>query len=84
LFRRYFFLKYQSSVDIRKVIGSVGIQTSPRSDFLDLSMKTSLVRCHKSWFYCENHEPSLPSFISQLPEYNRTWLEEPIVADFLS
>jgi hypothetical protein len=39
-------------------------------------MKTSLKGCHKSWFYCENYEPSLPSFVGRLPEYNRTWIEE--------
>jgi hypothetical protein len=43
-------------------------------------MKTSLKGWHKSWFYYENHEPSLPSFISRVPEYNRSWLEEPTIA----
>jgi hypothetical protein len=64
LFKSYFFLKYQPSADNRKVIGGVGLQTRPRSGFLDLPMKTSLKGWHKSWFYCKNHEPSLPSFIS--------------------
>jgi hypothetical protein len=58
-FKSYFLLKYQPSAD-NKVIGGVGLQTHPRSGFLDLPMKTSLKGCHKSWFYCKNHEPSLP------------------------
>jgi hypothetical protein len=71
LFKHYFFLKYQPSVANWKVIGGVGIQTHPRSDLLDLLMKTSLMGCHKSWFYCENQEPNLPFFIGRLPKYNR-------------
>jgi hypothetical protein len=31
----------------------------------------------KSWFYCENLEPSLPPFIGRLPEFSGTWSEEP-------
>jgi hypothetical protein len=42
LFKNYFFLKYQLSVANRKVIRGVGLQTRPRTGFLDLSMKTSL------------------------------------------
>jgi hypothetical protein len=48
LLKHYFFLKYQPSVPNQKVIGSVGIQTLPRSDFIDLPMKTSLKGWHKS------------------------------------
>jgi hypothetical protein len=77
LFKSYFLLKYQPSVDKWKVISSVGLQTCPRSGFLDLSMKTSLKGWHKSWFYCENHEPSLPPFVGRLPEFSGTWSEEP-------
>jgi hypothetical protein len=72
LFKSYFFLKYQPSADNWKVIGGVGLHTHPRYGFLDLLMKTSLKGCHKSWFYCENHEPSLPSFVVRLLEYNGT------------
>jgi hypothetical protein len=39
-------------------------------------MKTSLRKSHRIWFYCENHESSLPYFVSRLPEYQGTWLEE--------
>jgi hypothetical protein len=63
LFKSYFILKYQPVLIKRKVIGGVGLQTCPRSDFLDLPMKTSLKGWHKSWFYCENHEPSLLPFV---------------------
>jgi hypothetical protein len=86
LFKSYFFLKYQPSADNWKVIGGVGIQTRHRSGFLDLPMKTLLKGWHKSWFYCENHEHSLPSIVGRLAEYNRTWIQElipvelPIVA----
>jgi hypothetical protein len=59
LFKSYLLPKYQPSVDNRKVIGSVGLQTRPHSGFLHLPMKTSLKGWHKSWFYCENHEPDL-------------------------
>jgi hypothetical protein len=76
-----FFLKYQPSVDNRKVIGGVGLQTHPRSGFLELPMKTSLRGWHKTWFYCENHEPSLPPFIGRLPGYQGTWNEEPTPAE---
>jgi hypothetical protein len=77
LFKSYFLLKYQPSVDNRKVIDGVGVQTHPRSGFLDLSMKTSLKGWHKSWFYCKNHEPSLPPFVGRLPVFSDTWSEEP-------
>jgi hypothetical protein len=77
LFKSYFLLKYQPSADKRKVISGVGLQTRPHSGFLDLPMKTSLKGWHKSWFYCENHEPSLPPFIGRLPEFSGTWIEEP-------
>jgi hypothetical protein len=60
LFKNYFFLKYQPSTNNRKVIGGVGLQTHPCSVLLDLPMKSSLWGWHKTWFYCENHEPSLP------------------------
>jgi hypothetical protein len=69
LFKNYFFLKYQPSVANRKVIGGVGLQTHPRAGFLDLPLKNSLRGRHGTWFYCENHEPSLPSFVGQLPEF---------------
>jgi hypothetical protein len=39
-------------------------------------MKSSLRGWHKTWFYYENHEPILPSFVGQLPEYQGTWHEE--------
>jgi hypothetical protein len=68
--------KYQPSADKRKVIGGVGIQSRPRRNFLDLLMTTFLKGWHKSWFYCENHEPSLPPFVGNLPEYDGTWVEE--------
>jgi hypothetical protein len=68
LFKNYF-LKYQSSAANRKVINGVGLQTRPRASFLELPMKTSLGGWHKMWFYCENHEPSLPPFIGRLPEF---------------
>jgi hypothetical protein len=29
------------------------------------------------WFYYENHEPSLPSFVGQIFEFYGTWSEEP-------
>jgi hypothetical protein len=72
LFKSYFLLKYQPSADNRKVIGCVGLQTRPRSGFLDLSMKTSLKGWHKSCFHCENHEPSPPPFIGRLPVLSST------------
>jgi hypothetical protein len=76
LFKNYFFLKYQPRVNNRKVIGGVGLQTHPCSGFLDLPMKSSLRGWHKTWFYCENHESSLPTFMGRLPECQGTWLEE--------
>jgi hypothetical protein len=62
LFKNYFFLKYQSSAANRKVIGGVGLQTRPRTGFLNLPMKTSLRGWYMTWFYSENHKPNLPSF----------------------
>jgi hypothetical protein len=61
----------------RKVIGGVGLQTHPNSGFIDLPMKSSLRGWHKTWFYCENHEPSLPPFLGHLPEFQGAWHEEP-------
>jgi hypothetical protein len=40
-------------------------------------LKHSLRGWHGTWFYFENHEPSLPSFVGQLPEFHGTWSEEP-------
>jgi hypothetical protein len=63
LFKSYFFLKYQLSAANRKVIRGVGLQTHPRAGFLKLPMKTSLCGWHMTWFYCDNHEPSLTPFV---------------------
>jgi hypothetical protein len=30
-----------------------------------------------TWFYCENQEPSIPSFEDRLPKFEGTWSEEP-------
>jgi hypothetical protein len=69
--------KYQPSANKRKAIGGVGLQTHPHNCFLDLPMKTLLKGGHKSWFYCENHEPRLTFFVGQLLEYSGTCSEEP-------
>jgi hypothetical protein len=81
LLKSYFLLKYQPSVDKRKVIGGVGLQMRPHSGFLDLQMKTSLKGWHKSWFYYKNHEPSLPPFVGRLPEFRGTWSKKPTAAE---
>jgi hypothetical protein len=60
LFKNYFFLKYQPSITNRNGKGGVGLQTHPRAGFLDLPLKNSLRGWHRTWFYYENHEPSLP------------------------
>jgi hypothetical protein len=72
LFKNYFFLKHQPSASDLKVIGGVGLQTRPCSGFLELPMKSSLRGWHKTWFYCENHKPSLPAFVGRLPECQGT------------
>jgi hypothetical protein len=77
LFKNYFFLKFQSSVANHKVIGGVGLQTHPHIGLLDLPMNTYLRGWHGMWFYYNNHEPSLPPFVGQLPEFQGTWSEEP-------
>jgi hypothetical protein len=76
LFKNYFF-KYQSCAANRKVTKGVGLQTRLHAGFLDLPMKTSLQGWHGTWFYYENHEPSLPPFIGCLPEFQGSWSEEP-------
>jgi hypothetical protein len=81
LFKNYFFSKYQPRAEKRKVIGGVGLQTHPRSGFLELPMKTSLRDWHRTWFYCENHEPNHLAFLDRLPEYQGTWHEEPTPAE---
>jgi hypothetical protein len=55
----------------------VGLQTHPRASFLDIPTKTSLQGWHEMWFYCKNHEPSLPPFVGRLPEFQGIWSEEP-------
>jgi hypothetical protein len=77
LFKIYFFLKYQPTTAILKVIRGEGLQTHPCAGFLDPPVKNSLRGWHGTWFYCENHEPGLPSFVGQLPEFQGTWTEEP-------
>jgi hypothetical protein len=81
LFKNYFFLKYQPSATNQKVIRGIGLQTRPHAGFLDLPLKISLWGCHGIWFYCENHEPSLPPFVGQLPEFQGTWSEEPTLLE---
>jgi hypothetical protein len=76
LFKSYFLLKYQPNANKRKVIDAIGLQTCPRSSFLELLMNTSLKGWHKSWFYCKNYEPSLPPFVGRLPEFSGTWSDE--------
>jgi hypothetical protein len=78
LFKHYFFLKYQPSATKWKIKGGVSIQTHPHRNFLYLPLKSSLKGWHKQWFYWENHQPILLPFIDHLPEYNGTWVEEPI------
>jgi hypothetical protein len=39
-------------------------------------MKTPLWGWHRTWFYCENHESSLPPFVGRLPEFHGSWSEE--------
>jgi hypothetical protein len=77
LFKNYFFLKYQSSAANQKVIRGVGLQTHPHARFLGLPLKTSLQGWHGTWFYCENHEPSICPFAGRLPKFQGTWSEEP-------
>jgi hypothetical protein len=67
MFKNYFFLKYQPSAANRKVIGVVGLQICPRAVFLDFPLKTSLRGWHKTLFYCEKHEPSLPLLLVDSP-----------------
>jgi hypothetical protein len=40
-------------------------------------MKGSLRGWHGTWFYCENHEPSLPPIVGWLLEFQGTWSKEP-------
>jgi hypothetical protein len=76
LFKNYFFLKYQPSAANRKVIRGMGLQTHPRTGFLEHPLKASLREWHGTWFYCDNYKPSLPPFVGRLPEFQRTWSEE--------
>jgi hypothetical protein len=82
LLKNYMFLKYQLSAANQKVIRGVGLRTRPRCRFLKFPMKTSLRGWHRTCFYCENHEPSLPSFAGRLPKYQGTWGEETIPIEF--
>jgi hypothetical protein len=77
LFKSYFFLKYQLNTASRKVIRGVDLQTHPHAGLLDLPIKTSLRGWHRTWFYCENHEPSLPPFVGRLLKFQGSWSEEP-------
>jgi hypothetical protein len=81
LFKHYFFLKYQPSATKCKIIGGDDILSCPHRDLLDLPLKSSLKGWHQQWFYCENHELSLPPIVSRLPEYDVTWVEEPIESE---
>jgi hypothetical protein len=77
LFKNYFFLKYQLSTTNHKAIGGASLQARPSASFLDLPFKKSLWGWHRTWFYYKNHEPSIPSFVGQLPKFQGTWSEEP-------
>jgi hypothetical protein len=76
LFKHYLFLKYQSRTNKHQVMGSVGIQARPHWDFLMLPLNSSLKGWHMQWFFCKNHEPSVPPFIGRLPEYIGSWIED--------
>jgi hypothetical protein len=78
LFKHDLFFKYQPNAAKWQVIVGVGIQTCPYRDFLNLPLKSSLKGWHYQWFYYENHEPGLPSFVCRLPEYDATWIVEPV------
>jgi hypothetical protein len=77
LFKYYFVLKYLSSAANRQVIGGIGIHDRANRDFLALLLKTSLKGYHTQWFYCENHKPSLTSFVGQLLKFEGSFIEEP-------
>jgi hypothetical protein len=66
------------------MMGGVGIQVCPHHDFPIIPLKSSLKGWHTQWFYCENHEPSLPPFVGRLPEYNGSGVEEPMDAKLLA
>jgi hypothetical protein len=76
LFKYYFLLKYQSSSANCQVIGGVSVQARTNRVFLALPLKTTLKGWHTQWFYCENHDPSLPPFVDNLPEFGGSWTEE--------
>jgi hypothetical protein len=75
--QKLFLLEISAECHQPKGHWGVGLQTHSRTGFLDLSLKTSPRGWHGTWFYCENHEPSLPLFIGRLPEFQGTWSEEP-------
>jgi hypothetical protein len=76
LFKHHFFLKYQPSATKHQVMGGGWIQARPQRFFPNLPLKTSLKGWHQQWFYCENHETSLPPFVNHLPKYDTTKIEE--------
>jgi hypothetical protein len=75
--QKLFLLEISAECHQPKGHWGVGLQTHSCTGFLDLSLKTSPRGWHGTWFYCENHEPSLPLFIGRLPEFQGTWSEEP-------
>jgi hypothetical protein len=81
LFKHYFFLKYQPSAAKRQIIGGVSILTRQHRYFLNVPLKSFLKGWNKRWFYCKNHEPNLPPFVGRLPEYDATWVEEPVESE---
>jgi hypothetical protein len=73
------FQRYFSHAKHQK-IGGVGLQDCANCVFLYLPLKTSLKGWHTQWFYCENHEPSIPPFVGQFPEFEGSCTIEPAAA----
>jgi hypothetical protein len=67
--QKLYFLEISTECHRPKGHWGVGLQTHPHASFLDRPLKTSLWGWHETWFYCENNEPSLPSFVRGLPEF---------------
>jgi hypothetical protein len=38
---------------------------------------------HIQWFYCKNHELSLPPFVGWLPKFAGSWTKEPTIVEML-
>jgi hypothetical protein len=79
LFRKFFWVKPQSSASNPRVVGGAGIQI--REDAAEQYLSYNLIDSNHDWkvrwFYITNHHPGLPKPSGKQPKHHAWWNTEP-------